>query len=96
VERPSEYCVYQTYVFQSDRRDLLQEHLRANGVEAIVHYRTLIHEQPASVAAGLAAAVLPRSRRHADRILSLPLYPGLSHPQQDRVVQLIAQFHGST
>lgn len=96
AERPSEYCVYQTYVFQSDRRDLLQEHLRANGVEAIVHYRTLIHEQPASVAAGLAAAVLPRSRRHADRILSLPLYPGLSHRQQDRVVRLIAQFHGST
>jgi dTDP-4-amino-4,6-dideoxygalactose transaminase len=82
-----EYCVYQTYVFKCEQRDAIQRHLRDNGVEAIVHYRTLIHEQPA--ARELAKQVLPKARTYADRILSLPIYPGLAKEQQDRVVSLI-------
>jgi dTDP-4-amino-4,6-dideoxygalactose transaminase len=30
--------------------------------------------------------------RHVKRILSLPLYPGLSEAQQDRVIELITKF----
>ncbi len=93
-ERPGEYYVFQTYVFKCDRRDALQQYLRDNGVEAIVHYRTLIHEQPAAGTLGCPLEFLPRARRHADRILSLPIYPGLARGQQDRVVSLIGQFPG--
>jgi dTDP-4-amino-4,6-dideoxygalactose transaminase len=93
-EGVGEYCVYQTYVFKSDRRDALQEHLRENGVEAIVHYRTLIHEQPAAAPLQPPHRSLPRARRHADRILSLPIYPGLTQARQDRVVSSIAEFAG--
>jgi dTDP-4-amino-4,6-dideoxygalactose transaminase len=93
LEGPGEHCVYQTYVFKCERRDALQEHLRANGVEAIVHYRTLIPEQPAARGLGEVRAT-PRARRHADRILSLPLYPGLTRAQQDRVVSLVGGFLG--
>jgi dTDP-4-amino-4,6-dideoxygalactose transaminase len=93
-EGRGEHCVYQTYVFRCERRDALQQHLRDNGVEAIVHYRTLIYEQPAARAAGLPSAPLPAARRHADRILSLPIYPGLSQAQQDRVASLVAGFLG--
>jgi dTDP-4-amino-4,6-dideoxygalactose transaminase len=93
IEGDGEYCVYQTYVFKCERRDALQEHLRANGVEAIVHYRTLIHEQRA---ASLLKdpVVLPRARSYANRIVSLPIYPGLSRAQQDGVVSLIGEFLG--
>jgi len=91
-ERPGEYCVYQTYVFKSDRRDLLQQHLRAGGIEAIVHYRTLIHEQHAARGLGCDGTLQPRARRHADRILSLPIYPGLSRAQQDQVIAGIGRF----
>lgn len=94
LEGPGEYCVYQTYVFKCERRDAVQQHLRDRGVEAIVHYRTLIHEQPAAQGLGYPRDLLPRARRHADRILSLPLYPSLTLPQQDRVVDLIADFLG--
>ncbi len=88
--------MYQTYVFKSDRRDLLQQHLRANGIEAIVHYRTLIHEQPAARGLTRAGKLLPHARRHADRILSLPIYPGLNRVQQDRVVAEIGRFCDAT
>ncbi len=92
IERVSEFCVYQTYVFKSERRDALQRHLRENGVEALVHYATLIHEQPAARVLTCPSDLLPRARRHADRILSLPIFPGLTHAQQDHVAALVGEF----
>jgi len=92
-EGPDEHCVYQTYVVQSDQRDSLQQFLNENGVEALVHYRTPIHLQPASKYLGYTDADLPHTRRACERIMSLPLFPGLTHQQQDFVVDLIRTFH---
>ena len=94
-EGPGEYCVYQTYVVLAGERDALQRHLNANGVEALVHYATAIHQQPAARELGYAGADLPLTCRHVGRILSLPLYPGLTHAQQDRVAERVARFYES-
>jgi len=91
-EAPGEHCVYQTYVFRTAQRDALEQHLRNNGVEALVHYRTLISEQPAMLSIDAAPRLSPNARRYADSILSLPLYPGLSTEDQDRVVGLVESF----
>ena len=45
-EGEGEYCVYQTYIIQADRRDELQQNLRDNGVEALIHYPRPLHLQP--------------------------------------------------
>lgn len=92
-ESPGEYCVYQTYVVQTERRDALRQHLNENGVEALVHYPTPIHLQPAAKALGYSAADFPNAMKAAARILSLPLYPSLTHAQQDRVAELVADFY---
>jgi dTDP-4-amino-4,6-dideoxygalactose transaminase len=91
-EAPDEYCVYQTYVIQTDRRDELQGFLRANGIEALVHYPRPIHLQPAASELGYGPEDLPNATRAADRIMSLPLYPGLSDESQDRVAELVRAF----
>ena len=91
-EGPGERCVYQTYVIKTDRRNELKRHLNENGVEALVHYATPIHLQPAAQGLGYTAADFPRTMQHVDRIMSLPLYPTITHAQQDRVVELIASF----
>lgn len=91
-EGPGERCVYQTYVIKTDRRTELKRHLNENGVEALVHYATPIHLQPAAQGLGYTAADFPRTMQHVDRIMSLPLYPTITHAQQDRVVELIASF----
>jgi dTDP-4-amino-4,6-dideoxygalactose transaminase len=93
TEAPGEYCVYQTYVIQAERRDDLQRYLNERGVEALVHYRTPIHLQPAAVGLGYAAADFPQTVRACDRILSLPLFPGMSARQQDYVVESITEFY---
>jgi dTDP-4-amino-4,6-dideoxygalactose transaminase len=92
-EGPGEYCVYQTYVVQAERRDGLREFLVKNGVEALVHYATPIHLQPAAAALGYTAGDFPVTRRHVDSILSLPLYPSLSEQQQDQVIDLVERFY---
>jgi dTDP-4-amino-4,6-dideoxygalactose transaminase len=91
-EGPGEHCVFQTYVVKSEKRDALKQYLNDHGVEALIHYATPIHLQPAAKDLGYSASDLPRTMRHVDRILSLPLYPTLTHAQQDRVVELIAEF----
>lgn len=92
-EGPGEYCVWQTYVIRSDRRDVLKKYLNDNGVEALVHYANPIHTQPAAKSLGYQAQDFPVTMRHVGRIISLPLYPIMTHAQQDRVVELVANFH---
>ena len=93
LEGRDEYHVYQTYVVQAERRDELQTFLRTHGVEALVHYPTPIHLQPAARDLGYSANDFPKTMRLCSRILSLPLYPGLTEEQQDYVVDLFARFY---
>jgi dTDP-4-amino-4,6-dideoxygalactose transaminase len=92
-EGPGEYCVYQTYVIQAEARDALQTHLQEHGVEALVHYRTPIHLQPAAAQLGHRPGDFPMAERAAGRILSLPLFPTMTHAQQDQVADLIHDFY---
>ncbi len=92
-EGPGERCVYQTYVVKVDRRDELKRYLNDNGIEALVHYATPIHMQPAAKELGYSASDFPKTMRHVGRIMSLPLYPTLTHVQQDRVVELVSSFY---
>lgn len=94
-EHNGEYCVYQTYVIQAEQRDELREFLVGNGVEALVHYPVPIHLQPAAKELGYSIADFPETAKACRRILSLPLYPGLTESQQDHVAELISKFYGA-
>ena len=94
-EGPGERCVFQTYVIKADRRDELKQYLNERGVEALIHYATPIHLQPAAKELGYSVADFPRTMQHVGKILSLPLYPTLTHTQQDRVVELVSSFYQS-
>lgn len=92
-EGEGEYHVYQTYVVLADRRNELLNYLRDNGVEALVHYPTPIHMQPAAQSLNLKPEDYPVTLQLSHRILSLPLYPGMTTEQQDYVVDLFSKFY---
>lgn len=92
-EGPGERCVFQTYVVKAERRDELKQYLNEHGVEALIHYATPIHLQPAAKGLGYTANDFPKTMRHVGKILSLPLYPTLTHAKQDHVVELISSFY---
>ncbi len=78
--------VYHLYVVRHPRRDALQQQLRANGIETLVHYPVPIHLQPAYADLGYRRGRLPATERAADEVLSLPLYVGMRDEQVRRVV----------
>ncbi len=92
-EGPGEHCVFQTYVVKAERRDELKQYLNEHGVEALIHYATPIHLQPAAKDLGYSALDFPKTMQHVSKILSFPLYPTLTHVQQDRVVELVGSFY---
>tara|TARA_B100001250_G_C19799554_1_gene790344 strand:+ start:911 stop:2020 length:1110 start_codon:yes stop_codon:yes gene_type:complete len=94
-EGPGEHCVYQTYVIKAEKRDALQQHLINNGVEALVHYATPIHIQPAAKYLGYAPLDFPQTMKHVNQIMSLPVFPSMTLQQQDTVIDLIHSFYNN-
>jgi len=82
--------VYHLFVVQADDRPALQRHLRARGIETLVHYPIPIPRQP--VFASEHAAPCPRADAACDRVLSLPLHPSLAEADVRRVSAAIADF----
>lgn len=80
---------YHLFVVRSAQRDLLREMLAADGVATGVHYPVPCHRQPAYRCAG--GPALPVAERAAREILSLPLHPGMTEEQVDRVCDVLAQ-----
>ncbi len=92
-EGPDEYHVYQTYMVQAERRDELKQYLNDQGVQAAIHYSTPIHLQPAAKSLGYTKKDFPVAVKAASRILSLPLYPGMTESEQDYVAATIQKFY---
>ena len=70
--------VYHLYVIQSDNRDQLRARLAGAGIETGLHYPIPLHLQKAYRWLGYAEGDLPVTERVKSRILSLPMYPGIS------------------
>jgi transcriptional regulator with XRE-family HTH domain len=70
----------------------LAGHLKAQGIDTLVHYPTAPHLQPAYAALGLSDGSLPISEALHRQVLSLPLWPGMTFVEVDAVVESIRSF----
>ncbi len=84
--------VYHLFVVRSERRDELRAHLQERGVASAVHYPTPIHLTEAYAHLGLGPGSLPVSEAQAERICSLPLYPGMSEAELEQIVAAVDGF----
>ncbi len=69
--------VYHLYVIQSDDREALKKQFADAGIESGLHYPIPLHLQEAYRHLGYSVGDFPVAERIKDRILSLPMYPGL-------------------
>jgi dTDP-4-amino-4,6-dideoxygalactose transaminase len=81
-------------VVRVSRRDTVLDMLRARGVDAMVHYPTPVHLQPAFAPFGSRPGQFPESERLASEVLSLPLFAGITDVQVDRCVAALAECLG--
>ncbi|MEO1790758.1 MAG: DegT/DnrJ/EryC1/StrS family aminotransferase [Cyanobacteria bacterium J06629_19] len=70
-------------------RSLLQLELGAQNIQSGIHYPTPCHLQPAFQYLGYRPGDFPNAERLSQEILSLPMYPGLTTTQINRVVATI-------
>lgn len=84
--------VYHLYVVRCRQRDALQRHLAAANIGTGIHYPIPLHLQKAYRGLGYREGDFPVAERAAREILSLPMYPGLTSEQQDRVAEQVAAF----
>jgi dTDP-4-amino-4,6-dideoxygalactose transaminase len=87
--------VYHLFVVRCAQREELRAHLAERGVATGVHYPVPIHRTEAYAALGLGPGSLPVSEALAGQILSLPLFPGMSAAELERVVEAVASFGGA-
>ncbi|MFN2532160.1 MAG: DegT/DnrJ/EryC1/StrS family aminotransferase [Pyrinomonadaceae bacterium] len=82
--------VHHLYVIQHEKRDCLQKHLFARGVETLVHYPLLLHQQ--SLFRRPSQKPLPIAEHLVNDILSLPLYPQLEDMEIVKVIEAVVGF----
>lgn len=82
--------VFHLYVIALDKRDEMLTHLKTRDILAGIHYPVPNHLHP--VFKPYATRGLPATERLARRILSLPIYPGLSDADVDRVIAAVRGF----
>jgi dTDP-4-amino-4,6-dideoxygalactose transaminase len=80
--------VYHLYVIQSDDREGLKRQLADAGIESGLHYPIPLHLQEAYLHLGYSVGDFPVTERVKDRILSLPMYPGI---KPDAIEHLAAE-----
>jgi dTDP-4-amino-4,6-dideoxygalactose transaminase len=94
---PGNEHVWHRYVVRVAARDEVLTRLNAADVEAVIHQPVPLHLQPAFGSLDHVAGDFPVAEAAAGSMLSLPIYPGITPAQQERVAaELIAAVRAAT
>lgn len=87
--------VFHLYAILAKNRDGLADHLNANGVECGIHYPVPIHLQPVyREVYGYEGGEFPVSESLSGKLLSLPIFPEMTHEEVDYVCECIEDYYG--
>jgi len=84
--------VYHLYVVRVQNREGLQKHLAEAKIDTGIHYPIPLHLQKAYENFGYRRGEFPVSEQVAADILSLPMFPQLTHSQQKEVAGKAIEF----
>jgi dTDP-4-amino-4,6-dideoxygalactose transaminase len=77
--------VFHLYVVRVAERDRVARALQDDGIDTGVHYPTPVHLHEATRVLGYGRGDFPYAEQAAEEILSLPMFPGITVYQQERV-----------
>lgn len=91
-EAPWTKGIYHLYVVRVQDREALQAHLADAGIGTGIHYPIPLHLQKAYQRLGHKKGDFPVTERVAAEIVSLPMFPQLTHNQQKEVAAHVVEF----
>lgn len=88
--------VFHLYMIEVDAsvRDALYKHLLDHGVEAKIHYKTPLYQQPGLSVLGYKKGDFPVADAVCDRIITLPVDELVTREMQDYVIKVVRNFFG--
>lgn len=86
VEPDRRRHAFHQYTLRCPDRDTLAAHLREYGVDSSVFYPSAIPDLEAYASV---SANVPRARAASEEVLSIPVHPGLTSVDRDRIVTAI-------
>ena len=92
---PGGVSVWAQYTIETDKRDSLAAHLKAEGIPTAVYYPIPLHKQGPYAEFPLGPGGLPVSEAKAERVISLPMHPYLEPAVQDKIVAAVRAHVGS-
>jgi dTDP-4-amino-4,6-dideoxygalactose transaminase len=86
--------VWNQYIVRvpNGQRDALREHLTSAGIGSEIYYPVALHQQECFATLGYPAGSLPVTEQATIETVALPISPGLTDGDQQRVVDEIANF----
>jgi dTDP-4-amino-4,6-dideoxygalactose transaminase len=93
---PGVVPAWRNYTVLVDGREGLRAHLRERGITTGALYTPPVHLQPVYAHLGLGEGAFPVAESQADRLLCLPIYPGMTEEQVDRVAHEVRTFLAGT
>ena len=81
--------VYHLYVIRTQHRELLIEALEKEQIGYAIHYPTALPFLDCYKDRGHKVEDFPEAFAHQNEILSLPLYPGMTRSQVEKVAEVI-------
>lgn len=84
--------VFHLYVIQvPNDREAALNYLHEKGIGAGIHYPIPLHLQPALAYLGYKEGDFPHTEQAANQIISLPMFPELTHEQMDYVADVLRE-----
>lgn len=95
VENEGNRHVYHLFVAKHDQRDELVAHLKSQDISCGVHYPLPLHHAEPYGAVRTIPRDLPVCSELANKIISLPMFPGITEEQVSRVAEAVKSFSAS-
>ena len=89
---PADSHVNHLFVVLTPRRDDLQRHLIAHGVQSLIHYPVPCHRQPSMMDHRIDPHGLSSTEKHCSMCLSLPIHPFLTDEQIEYIASTCNRF----
>lgn len=90
---PNATHVYHLYVIRTDKRNELQEYLKSNNIDTLIHYPVPPHLQKAYEGLGYQKGDFPIAETLANTCLSLPMWPGMTDEMIEKICNHIIAFY---
>lgn len=84
--------VWHLFVVQTEERDKLQSYLQENGIGTQIHYPIPPHLSEAYKYLGYKKGDFPITEEIANKVLSLPIYDGMTNEEAEYVIKIINEY----